>query len=99
VELDVPGGMQRREFRPNRFFVEASEGTPETEQFPPTLVLDDDLPAHVAVRFNAKTPAMYLVELEATISSGSDREVLNVMPPQWMIFEQPMADYDPAFGA
>ncbi len=99
IDLDVPGGMQRREFRPNRYFVQATGENPETEQFPPTLVLDDDVPAQIAVRFNAKTPAMYLVELEATISSGTDREVLNIMPPQWMIFEQPMDEYDPQFGA
>ena len=63
------------------------------------IIVAGVIPAQIAVRFNAKTPAMYLVELEATISSGTDREVLNVMPPQWMIFEQPMDDYDPQFGA
>lgn len=99
IDLDVPAGMQRREFRPNRYFVKAHEGAPEAEQFPPTMVLNDDTPAQIAVRFNAKTPAMYLVELEATVSAGSDREVLSVMPPQWMIFEHPMDDYNPDLGA
>lgn len=81
IDLDVPEGMHRREFRSNRYFVRATGDAPETEQFPPTMVLDDDISAQIIVRFNAETPAMYLVELEAAISSGTDREVLNVMPP------------------
>lgn len=99
VEIDTPMGTARHEFRPARYFIEATDELPEHEMFPPALVLDDDVPAQVAVRFNAKSPGMYLLSLEAAISSDTDRELLTVMPPQWVIFEPPLDDYDSAHGA
>jgi hypothetical protein len=87
IEIDTNPGTIPREFRPTRYYVHKSDRTSE-QRFPSPLVLDDNLPAQIAVRINAKTSAMYLVSLETVISSGTDRESLVVMPPQWVIFEK-----------
>jgi hypothetical protein len=99
VEIDKNAGRSPREFRPDRFFYRRTDDAPERAVYPPTLVIDDDTPAQIALRFNAKNAGMYLVSVDAEISSGQDRERLPVMPPQWIILEEPMDDYDPAFGA
>jgi len=99
VEIGPNPGTTPREFRPTRFYYKATDTEPERREFPPAIVLDDDTPAQVALRLNAELPGMYLVSIDASITSGSEHERLPVMPPQWMIFERSSDDYDPEFGA
>lgn len=89
VEIDKNSGHLPREFRPTRYFHRISDdSSTEEERFPAPLVLDDNIPATVALRFNAAQSGMYLVSVNAVVSSGADQESLPVMPPQWMIFEK-----------
>lgn len=88
VEIDRNKIDIAREFRPTRFYVQESGNGPERQQFPSPIVLDDQVPAQIALRFNAKTAGMYLVSLDAIVSCGMERESLPVMPPQWMLFEK-----------
>ena len=88
VEIDKNLGKSPREFRPTRYYSQRSDAGPEIQHYPAPLVLDDNLPTQIALRFNAKTSAMYLMSLDAAISSGADRETLPIMPPQWAIFER-----------
>ena len=99
VEIGPNPGKISREFRPTRFYYQAMEDEPERRDFPPAIVLDDDTPAQIALRLNAESAAMYLVSIDASVSAGTEREILPVMPPQWMTFEQCADDYDPEFGA
>lgn len=94
VEIGPNRGTTPREFRPTRYYYQASQDTPERLAFPPALVLDNDTPTQVALRLNAELPAMYLVSVDASVSAGSQREILPIMPPQWMIFEKPDDDHD-----
>jgi hypothetical protein len=89
VEIDANHGTIPREFRPTRFYTQATDDSPESQQYPQPIVLDDNTPTQVALRFNAKQSGMYLVSTDAVVTSGGDREVLPVMPPQWIIFETP----------
>ncbi|VTR91847.1 Uncharacterized protein OS=Candidatus Methylomirabilis oxyfera GN=DAMO_2872 PE=4 SV=1 [Gemmata massiliana] len=87
IEIDKnPDGLPR-EFRPLQYYTHTPDGSSE-QRFPAPLVLDDNLPAHIAIRLNAKTAGMYIVSISAVVSSGTDREVLVVMPPQRVIFEK-----------
>ena len=88
VEIDSNNGKISREFIPSRYYTMASENGPETQQYPPPLVLDNDVPAQIAIRFNAKTSAMYLMSLDAMLSYGDERERIPILPPQWTIFER-----------
>lgn len=99
VEIDKNANQTPREFRPTRFYYKATDDIDERAEFPPSLIIDDEKPAQIALRFNARNEGMFLVSVDAEISSGDDRERLPVMPPQWVIFEIPDDDYDPAFGA
>jgi hypothetical protein len=89
VEIDANTGTIPREFRPTRFYTHATDDTPELMHYPRPIVLDDNLPAQIALRFNAKKSGMYLVSTDAVVTSGEDCEVLPIMPPQWIIFEIP----------
>lgn len=99
VEIGPNPGTTPREFRPTRYYHQATDDSPERHDFPPALVLDDDAPTQIALRLNAESAGMYLVSVDASVSAGDEREILPVMPPQWMIFEQSEDDYDPEFGA
>lgn len=99
VEIGSNRGSIPREFRPTRFYHQATDSQNERWEFPPPIVLDDDLPAHLALRLNAESPGMFLVSIDATIAAGAEREILPVMPPQWMIFQKRADDYDPNFVA
>ena len=99
VQIGPNTGTTPREFRPTRFYYKADDDNPERHEFPPALVLDNDTPNQVALRLNAESGGMYLVSIDASVSAGTDREILPVMPPQWMIFEQSDDDYDPEVGA
>ncbi len=88
VEIDRNPGSLSREFRPSRYYLHKEDGGSE-QQYPSPLVLNDNLPAQIAIRLNAKTSGFYLVSIDAVISSGEDRETLSVMTPQWIIFELP----------
>jgi hypothetical protein len=92
VEIDKNIGKSSREFRPTRYYQQGSDAANETQHYPAPIVIDDSVPAHVAIRFNAKSSAMYLMSLDAMISAGDDRELLPVMPPQWAIFERSEPD-------
>ncbi len=94
VEIDANNGTVPREFRPTRFYTQATDGSPESQHYPNPIVLDDNVPAQVALRFNAKRSGMYLVSTDAVVISGDDRELLPVMPPQWIIFELPETNGD-----
>ena len=89
VEIDANTGTIPREFRPTRFYTQATDDAAETQHYPRPIVLDDNVPAQIALRFNAKQSGMYLVSTDAVVTSADDREVLPVMPPQWIIFEMP----------
>lgn len=99
VEIGPNPGTTPREFRPTRYYYKATDHEPERRDFPPAIVLDNDTPAQVALRLNAAIAGMYLVSIDASVSAGTEREILPVMPPQWMIFEKCADDYDPEFGA
>jgi hypothetical protein len=88
VEIDANNGKISREFVPSRYYTKASETGPETQQYPPPIVLDDDVPAQIAIRFNAKTSAMYLISMDAILSCGDERERVPILTPQWTIFER-----------
>ena len=88
IEIDKNNGKTPREFRPERYYTKKTDDKTEQEHYPAPIVLDDDLPAQIAIRFNAKSSAMYLMSMDAVVSSGDDREKLSVMPPQWAIFER-----------
>jgi hypothetical protein len=88
IELEPNTSNAPRVCRPQRYYEATSPQTADL-QFPPTLVLDDPVPAQIAVRLNAKSPGMYLVSIEAIISSGSRQEVHTLMQPQYVIFEKP----------
>jgi hypothetical protein len=83
---DNPPGIPRQ-FRPTRFY-QTTEPHKADLKFPTPLVIDSAVPAQVAVRLNARESGMYLVSLEAIVSSGSQREALTVMQPQYIIFEK-----------
>ena len=87
IEIDKNPGTIAREFRPLRYCVHSADGASE-DRFPAPLVFDDNIPAQIAVRLNAKTSGMYLVSMDAVVSSGTERETLAVMTPQWIIFEK-----------
>ncbi|MDY0166053.1 MAG: hypothetical protein RBS80_05885 [Thermoguttaceae bacterium] len=89
VEIDANNGTISREFRPTRFYTQATDDSPESQHYPQPIVLDDNVPAQIALRFNARRSGMYLVSTDVLVTSGDDREVLPVMPPQWIIFETP----------
>lgn len=93
VEIGPNNGTIPREFVPSRFYLVAEDES-ESQQFPPPIVLDDQLPAHIALRFNAKTSGLYLMSLDASLSCGDERERLSILPPQWAIFEAYEADED-----
>jgi hypothetical protein len=88
VEIDSNSGIIPRDFVPSRYYTMASDDRPESQQYPPPIVLDDDVPAHIAVRFNAKTSGMYLISMGAMLSCGQERERVPILPPQWTIFER-----------
>lgn len=88
VEIDTNTTDGPREFIPSRFYTMKTTDAAEQMQYPPPVVLDDLVPAQIAVRFNAKTSAMYLISLDAVLSCGDERERMPVMPPQWVIFEK-----------
>ena len=54
VEIDANYGTIPREFKPTRFYKKATEATPESQHYPKPIVLDDNVPAQVALRFNAR---------------------------------------------
>ncbi len=86
VEIDANYELMPREFRPTQYCVAGKSGEVE-QRFPAPLVLDDNLPAQIAIRLNARRSAMYLVSIDVVISAGEDRETLPVMAPQWLILE------------
>jgi hypothetical protein len=88
VEIDSNNGTIPREFIPSRYYTMASGDRSEAQQYPPPIVLDDDVPAHIAIRFNARTSAMYLISMDAMLSCGEERERIPILPPQWTIFER-----------
>ncbi|XZE44075.1 hypothetical protein SH467x_003662 [Pirellulaceae bacterium SH467] len=88
VEIDSNNGTIPREFVPSRYYLRAFDDRPETQQYPPPIVLDDNVPAQIAIRFNAKTSAMYLISMDAMLSCGDARERIPILPPQWAIFER-----------
>lgn len=92
VEIEASKGAISREFIPTRYYTKAIDGVSEMQHYPSPLVLNDDFPTPVALRFNAKSAGLYLLSTEVVISSGEERERLPVMPPQWAIFEIPNPD-------
>lgn len=88
VEIDSNNGTIPREFVPSRYYSMAANDLPETQQYPPPIVLDDNVPAQIAIRFNAKSSAMYLISMDAMLSCGEERERIPILPPQWTIFER-----------
>lgn len=52
-----------------------------------SLVIDDEIPHVVTVRFNAESPGFYFVSLHAILSRGMKQEVHTVMGPSPIIFE------------
>lgn len=88
VEIDFNTGTIPREFIPSRYYSMAGDDRPETQQYPPPIVLDDNAPAQIAIRFNAKKSAMYLISMDAMLSCGDERERIPILPPQWTIFER-----------
>jgi hypothetical protein len=89
VELEANNGTTPRNFRPTRYYTRATDDTQESQHYPQPIVLDDNVPAQIALRFNAKESGMYLISTDAVVSSGDERETLPVMPSQWTIFETP----------
>jgi hypothetical protein len=88
VEIDSNNGTIPRQFVPSRYYSMAADDCPETQKYPPPIVLDDNVPAHIAIRFNAKTSAMYLISMDAMLSCGDERELIPILSPQWTIFER-----------
>lgn len=88
VEIDPNTGTTPREFIPSRFYTMADEGGTETMGYPSPIVLDDNVPAQIAIRLNAKTSAKYLISMDAMLSCGDERERVPVLLPQWVIFEK-----------
>jgi hypothetical protein len=64
VEIDKCHDGLPRTFRPTRYCEQPTEGE-ESPTFPPSIVLDDNLPRQIALRINAKSPGMYLVSIDA----------------------------------
>ena len=94
VELEANKGTTPREFLPTFYYTQATDDTPEVQHYPQPIVLDDNVPAQIALRFNAKDSGMYLISTDAVVSSGDEREKLPVMPPQWVIFERDEPSHD-----
>jgi len=88
VEIDANNGTIPREFVPSRYYSMADDDHAETQHYPPPIVLDDNVPAQIAIRLNAKTSAMYLISMDAMLSCGNERERIPILPPQWSIFER-----------
>ena len=88
VEIDSNDGTLPREFIPSRYYATGAGDQPETQHFPSPLVLDDNLPAQIAVRLNAKVSSMYLISMEAVLSCADERERVPILLPQWTIFER-----------
>jgi hypothetical protein len=88
VEIDVPKGSTAQKFVPTRYYTQATDGEPEKQHYPNPITFDDNIPTPIALRINARTPAMYLLSIDAVISSGDDRETLSIVTPQWVIFEK-----------
>lgn len=89
VEIESNKRNIPREFIPTRYYTHIANSNEESQEYPPPIVLDDNTPAQIALRFNAKENGMYLISTDAVISSGDERERVPVMPPQWIIFETP----------
>jgi len=89
VEIDSNNGKTPREFRPTRYYTKRTETESEEHHYPQPIVLDDDLPAQIAVRLNSKSSGFFLMSMDAVITSGEERETLPVMPAEWTIFEMP----------
>lgn len=87
VDIEPNNGLIPREFRPTRFLLGDGEGSAE-EKYPQPVVIDDNTPAQLALRINATQSGMYLLSVDAEVSSGDERETVSVMPPQWVIFER-----------
>lgn len=92
VQISPNNGITRREFRPTRYYHQATQEQSERHEFPPAIVLDNDAPAQIALRLNADEAAMYLVSIDASIAAGAEREILPVMIPQWIIFDRNFDD-------
>ena len=88
VEIEENNGTVPRDFVPTRYYTKSNDGEPEQQQYPNPIVFDDNIPSPVALRLNAKTRGMYLISISAKITSGDDRETLEIVTPQWVIFEQ-----------
>ncbi|QEF98102.1 hypothetical protein Mal15_21490 [Stieleria maiorica] len=89
VEIDKNNGTIPREFRPTRYYTKQTDSEPEQQHYPQPMVLDDDIPAQIAVRFNSKSSGMFLMSMDAVVTAGDEHETLPIMPPQWTIFEEP----------
>ncbi len=88
LDIEPNKGRMPIEFRPQKFVVRDTERNSESTQFPNPVILDDDVPSQIALRINAKARGYYLISADVVVSSADDREVLTVMPPQWVIFER-----------
>ena len=89
VEIDKNNGTTPREFRPTRYYTKRTETEPEEQHYPQPIVLDDDVPAQIAIRLNSKSSGLFLMSMDAVVTSGEERETLPVMPAEWTIFELP----------
>jgi hypothetical protein len=88
VDIEANKGKVPIEFRPQKYVIRDPDKNSEATEFPSPMVLDDDVPAQIALRINAKTRGHYLISADVVVSSADDREVLTIMPPQWVIFER-----------
>lgn len=86
VEIAPNAGQTPRQFTPNAFYV-ADQSGEQTGQFPNALVLDDQQRTLLALRINARQSGLYLVSVEAQLSSLDETDLLPIMPPQWIVFE------------
>jgi len=62
------------------------------------LLIDDDVPQVIDVRFTADPPGIYQFSLDIVIMQGVEFQTFRVQPPMRVLFEPPDEDYDPEFG-
>ncbi len=91
VEVEKNVGLLPREFSPIWFCYQRRDDTPERKDFPVQLVIDDELPAQIALRISTRSAGLYLLSVDVVVSSGDLQERVVVMSPQWVIFEEAKA--------
>lgn len=87
VTVDRPTVPDQR-FSATRFYEKSESGTTIARQIAP-LVIDDDLPATVFVRVNAKTAGLYNLSIDVVVSHGLNQAKHVILANQSVIFMEP----------